>query len=188
MIRYTSNVSLTIDSISLIMKNIGRIAHDEMKQFLEPYIVSEIKQFIQDGGSDDPKYSWGYWRKIGSQWSYNRGKMTSFSSGWKSATILPIHPMSFLARSIRKVPQSTQFALLDTRELIDSFQSVSSFYDSTTSEMQIGSHSPKLDYHEFQFKYKRPIIEPYSHIFAQDIKVHEKYMNKVIDKLERFIR
>lgn len=183
MISYTSNIHLTAEYISKLKQSVNPIALEEMKIVLEPYIIKNIQQFILDGGSSNTTYSWGYWQRKDNNWSYSKGKLTNVSNGWTGANILPIHPQSYLARKIRKSPANGQFALYDTGELFNSFKSISSFTTFNGCEMQIGSTSDKLDYHEVNFKYKRKIIEPYSEIFSEDKSIHNFYLQKVVNRL-----
>jgi len=185
MITYSSNVNLAIDKLAKIERDYKLIALRNLKQFLLPIIQIQIKRFILDGGSNDLAMSWGYWQRTGGSWSYHKGKINSFSNGWTHATILPIHPMSYMVRKVNKRPTATGFALNDTKDLINSFTSVNDFTTANGANMYVGSTSFKLDYHEKFFKYKRKIIEPYSQIFAKNKALHQIFMNKVISEIER---
>lgn len=171
--------------IHQIESSYRQIAHVEFKRYLLPIIQLQIKEFILSGGSADLKFSWGYWKRSGRGWSYQTGKATNFSNGWKGATMLPIHPLSFLARKVNRTPMSNMFALNDTKELIRSFTSISDFVHRNGASMFIGSTSSKLDYHEKEFKYKRKIIEPYSIQFAENKMLHKTFMDRVCLQLEK---
>ena len=182
---FTGSFNVIESKIAKIEREYRNIALNQLKTYLLPIIQLQIREFILDGGSNDPQFSWGYWQRTGGVWGYHKGKATSFSNGWSNATILPIHPMSFLARSVNRTPRSTMYALNDTRELINSFTSISDFITSNGANMFIGSTSAKLDYHEVDFKYKRKILEPYSIEFGKNKVLHQSFLNKICYELEK---
>ena len=164
-----------------IMLNVGYL-------ILFPNIKYEIDKLIKAGGSSNPKYSWGYWeRRRGDKFTYRKGKAVNFTNGWKASGVVryPIHPLSYKARSKRKIPTAGQFALIDTGDLLRSFKVVSSFSGLGYASLVIGSSSFKLDYHERQFKYRRVISQPVFDIFISNQALHERFFIAVGKELER---
>lgn len=184
-VTYKSEFHIIANKIDQIERSYKPIAMKVFKEVLLPHVKDQIKRFILDGGSSDPKYAWGYWKRIGHDWQYQSGKMSAFSNGWSGASVLPIHPTSFLARKMKRTPSTYLFALNDTTELMNSFTSISDYYTADGVNMFIGSTSFKLDYHEVTFKYKRKIIEPYSIMFAEDVNYHNYIMSKITTELEK---
>lgn len=196
----SNNSSITIMSelykvdmkLADIEKHFGKIAEQKTKSIAVRPFIDKMKEIITIGGSPKAKFSWGYWQRTkGSKFRYVKGKSNWFTEGWKGKGTIryPIHPKSYFKRKVRKKPKSTDFALIDTRELFNSFMVIGSYHQSRESEVTIGSLSKKLDYHEYgKNSPKRVILAPAVEWFNSNNVLKERLVQSICDELEKRLK
>jgi hypothetical protein len=196
-----SDFNRLISNISKFEDDFGIVSYHYTRVNIAPKIVDYIQQLMLAGGSDKPQFSWGYWERAGGEYVYKKGKAKYFSGSfvgkfnWGNTSgrlkRFPIHPRSYMARKVRRRPERGQFALIDTKELFNSFGILSSYHFQGGSETSIGSTSFKLDFHENGTKRvpKRQIIAPTVDWFNNNKTLQNKIMSDICKRLrDKLIR